>query len=269
MVVFPPCKINLGLAVIGKRSDGYHDLETGFYPVPFTDILEAIPAPHFSFTSSGRPITGDKEDNLVVKAFRLLREEKGVPAVKMHLHKIVPMGAGLGGGSSNGAYALRLLNSLFDLELSHAQLLGYASRLGSDCPFFLHDGPMMGRGRGEKLTPIDIDLSGKHLVVVVLPIHISTREAFADVVPQLPALDVATLLAGDVAKWKPALQNDFEPSVLKRHPGIAKCKDQLYAIGAQYASMTGTGSGVYGIFDKPVQVAERFPQATTFATELP
>ena len=271
MVVFPPCKINLGLAVVGKRPDGYHDLETGFYPVPFTDVLEAIPAPRFSFTTTGLPIDGEPESNLAVKAFRLLEAEIGIPAVKMHLHKIVPMGAGLGGGSSDGAYALRLMCSLFELELTEAQLSGYALRLGSDCPFFLQDKPMMGKGRGEKLAAVDVDLSGKHLVVVVLPIHVSTKEAFSGVAPKTPSFDVADLLGGPISDWKRALQNDFETSVFKRHPEIARCKEQLYDMGALYSSMTGTGSGVYGIFEKPlpVPITNRFPDATTFSVDLP
>jgi 4-diphosphocytidyl-2-C-methyl-D-erythritol kinase len=269
MVVFPPCKINIGLAIVGKRPDGYHDLETCFYPVPFTDVLEAVPAPDFSFTSSGLPIPGDIENNLVVKAFRLLQKEEGVPAVRMHLHKVVPMGAGLGGGSADGAYALRLLCSVFDLAVSDPQLLDYALRLGSDCPFFLYDTPMMGRGRGDKLTPIDIRLAGMHLVVVALPIHVSTNEAFSGVVPRQPELELQTLLAGDMTAWRNSVINDFEPLVFSRYPEIKNCKEQLYALGARYASMTGSGSAVYGIFDKPVSLKDHFQQATAFAVTIP
>ena len=237
MVAFPPCKINLGLNVLRKRDDGYHDIETCFYPIPWTDILEVIPSDKFEFTVSGNAIPGD--DNLCVKAYRLLN----TPPAKIHLHKIIPTGAGLGGGSSDAAWTLRLLNDVFQLKLSKDELKKYAAQIGSDCAFFIEDGPMIGTGRGEILRPAKVDLKGKFIVIVKPDVHVSTAEAYSGIVPKGSKLDLSDIRS---------LRNDFEETIFKKYPAIESIKKSLYQAGATYASMSGSGSAVYGIFnDRP------------------
>jgi len=235
MVAFPPCKINLGLSIVRKRTDGFHDIETIFYPVPWTDILEVIPSDKFEFTVTGNVIPGKDDDNLCVRAHKIL----DAPPAKIHLHKIIPTGAGLGGGSSDAAWTLRLLNDVFELKHSKEELKRYAAQLGSDCAFFIEDAPKLGSGRGEILTPVDIDLKGKFIVIVKPDIHVSTAEAYAGVVPKEARLDVK-----DMSTWK----NDFEESVFKKYPLIKSIKESLREAGASYASMSGSGSSVFGIF---------------------
>lgn len=246
MIAFPPCKINLGLHVVSKRSDGYHDLETCFFPIPWNDILEITPASTTSFTTSGNAIPGNDADNLCLKAYRLL---PALPPVHIHLHKVIPTGAGLGGGSSDAAHTLRLLNTMFELNLSTTELMNYASRLGSDCAFFIQDDPMIGRGRGEILTAHSVQLKGKYILLVKPEIHVSTAEAYAQVTPAAPKQALEQVLQKPVTQWKEFLINDFETSVFTKHPTIGEIKQQLYAAGAVYASMSGSGATVFGIFD--------------------
>lgn len=248
MVSFPPCKINLGLRIVFKRPDGYHDLETCFYPVPWTDALEVIHAPETSFAYSGHVIPGDPGTNLCVRAYEMLRHDFGIGPVSVHLHKVLPMGAGLGGGSSDGAYMLRMLNSLFALNLTTPQLLEYAAKLGSDCPFFILDGPMIGKGRGEKLTPCDPVLKGTYAVLLKPDLHISTAAAFSGIVPRQPSNSIDTVVKADPATWKNDLHNDFEGSLFPRYPVLGETKKLLYDAGAYYASLSGTGATVYGLF---------------------
>jgi 4-diphosphocytidyl-2-C-methyl-D-erythritol kinase len=264
MISFPPCKINLGLNVIEKRSDGYHAIETCFYPVPWTDILEIIPAKELSFTSSGLTIPGTAEDNLCVKAYRLLKHDFNLSPVQIHLHKILPMGAGLGGGSSDAAHTLRLLNQLFALQLNADQLKMYAARLGSDCAFFIHDRPMLGTGRGEVLQEIAVDLSGKFMVLVNPQTHISTAEAYRGITPARHAVQVRKVVAngGGITHWRNELKNDFEEIVFAKHPELLKIRERLYASGATYAAMSGSGSTVFGIFEQPVELKKQFPDMT-------
>lgn len=250
MVAFPPCKINLGLHILRKRSDGYHDLETCFFPVPWTDMLEIIPASTLSFTSSGLQIPGTDSDNLCLKAYRLLSNDFDIPPVQIHLHKIIPMGAGLGGGSSDAAWTLRMLNQMFSLNIGQSQLMGYAAKLGSDCAFFIQDKPMMGTGRGEVLTPIELSLSGKWMVLVKPDVHVSTADAYAGVSPKLPTIDLSALMRLPMEQWRDQVINDFEKSVFAKFPMIDQLKNELYNAGATYASMSGSGSTVFGIFDK-------------------
>jgi 4-diphosphocytidyl-2-C-methyl-D-erythritol kinase len=255
MVSFPPCKINLGLKIIRKRNDGYHDIETCFYPVPWTDILEIIISDELSFINTGLVIPGNAEDNLCVKAYHLIKKDFDVAPVKIHLHKIIPTGAGLGGGSSDAAFTLRALNEIFKLNLSTAQLLSYASQLGSDCAFFIQDRPMLGEGRGEVLSPIEVDLKGKFLVIVKPDVHVSTAAAYAGVKPEVPSVKLKDVLEKNpVHKWKDLLKNDFEKSVFEVHPVIQEIKDDLYAEGALYASMSGSGSAVFGIFGSEINI---------------
>lgn len=259
MVSFPPCKINLGLNVISKRSDGYHNLETCFYPIPLTDVLEVLPATAVSFDISGNAIPGDASDNLCLKAYRSLQQDYDLPPVKIFLHKVVPSGAGLGGGSSDGAHALRLLNEVFSLGLSIEKLKAYALQLGSDCPFFIEDKPMLGSGRGEELTPVSVDLSGKFIVLVKPDVHVSTAEAYGGVTPAVPHVRIKEILQKSVYEWKDVLKNDFETSVFAKYPQIGAIKEKFYQHGALYASMSGSGSAVFGIFDNPIDLTTSFP----------
>jgi 4-diphosphocytidyl-2-C-methyl-D-erythritol kinase len=263
MVSFPPCKINLGLHVIRKRTDGFHDIETCFYPLPFTDVLEIIPAPAFGFTTSGLEIPGDPHDNLCSKAYRVLREGGlKVTEVSIHLHKIVPTGAGLGGGSADAAYTLRTLNEIFNLTISVPELERLASRLGSDCAFFIHDAPMIGTGRGEILTPAQVQLGGKYLVLLNPGIHVSTAEAFGGIVPTSCRTGIEELIKAPVSEWRHFLRNDFEQSVFARHPAIRNLKEALYEAGALYAAMSGSGSTVYGIFSNAIEASAVFEKRT-------
>jgi len=253
MVAFPPCKINLGLHIVNKRADGYHNLETCFYPVPWTDILEIIPADTVEFISSGNTIPGNPTDNLCLRAYQLLNNDFKLPPVKIHLHKIIPTGAGLGGGSSDAAYTLRLLNSIFNLQLSTEALLQYAAALGSDCAFFLHNQPMMGTGRGEILSSTNLNLAGKFLVIIKPDIHISTAEAYAGVTPQLPAVRLEEILQQPLHTWRELLVNDFEKSIFLKHSILAGIKNEFYQHGAIYACMSGSGSSMIGLFEKEIE----------------
>ncbi len=259
MVCFPPCKINLGLNVLRKRSDGYHDLETCFYPVRWTDILEIIPSDSFHFGGSGTVVPGNPADNLCVKAYHLLRDEFNLPPVRIHLHKIIPTGAGLGGGSSDAAWTLRLLNDIFSLGLSQEAIQHRASFLGSDCAFFAGDQPMIGTGRGELLSPIQVDLSGKYIVIIKPDVHVSTAEAYAGITPNDSSVSVKDILTTvPLPEWKHVLKNDFEASVFRKYPAIAAIKKQLYDQGAEYACMSGSGSAVFGIFaEEPEEMGKQ------------
>lgn len=258
MVAFPHCKINLGLHVISKRDDGYHNIETCFYPVPWTDILEIIPAKEFSFTSSGSVIPGKEEDNLCIKAYRLLQAHFNLTPVKIHLHKVLPTGAGLGGGSSDAAFTLRLLNSVFDLKLNIIQLRNFAAQLGSDCSFFVQDKPMLGSGRGEQLVDLQLSLKGLYMVLINPDIHVSTADAYAGVKPHAPQQMLTDILTLPVAEWKGHLVNDFEKSVFAKFPTIEAIKKEFYHQGAIYASMSGSGSSVFGIFLSQTELSDHF-----------
>jgi 4-diphosphocytidyl-2-C-methyl-D-erythritol kinase len=259
MVTFPFCKINLGLHVLEKRSDGFHNIETCFYPVPWTDILEMVPANDFSFTNSGITVPGNWESNLCVKAYQLLKQDFNLPPVHIYLHKIVPMGAGLGGGSSDGAHSIRLLSEIFNLSLSQQQLETYASVLGSDCSFFLKHEAMLGTQKGEVLSPVAISLAGKYITIVKPPVHVSTAEAYAGVKPGTPAQKVKSIIENySLSEWKNVLLNDFEESVFRKYPQIQEIKKRLYDLGAAYAAMSGSGSSVFGIFNNPQAIGE-FP----------
>lgn len=268
MVAFPHCKINLGLHVVRKRDDGYHDIETCFYPIPWTDILEVIKADEFSFSSSGTAVPGKEEDNLCIKAYKLLQHQFNLSAVKIHLHKVLPMGAGLGGGSSDAAFTLRLLNSVFDLKLSANQLRKFASQLGSDCAFFVDDKPMIGSGRGEVLNQTALSLKGYYLVLVKPNIHVSTAEAYAGVKPAQPSIALDEILTRPIEVWKDLLFNDFEKSVFNKYPAIAEVKNELYKQGALYACMSGSGSSVFGIFKAPIELADKFPGMQYWSGQL-
>jgi 4-diphosphocytidyl-2-C-methyl-D-erythritol kinase len=263
LIIFPPCKINLGLSILSKRSDGYHNLETCFYPVPWLDVLEIIPADGFKFTTTGNVIEGEPEENLCVKAYQLMKKEFDLPSVKIHLHKIIPSGAGLGGGSSDAAYTLRLLNEIFSLKLSQFTLLEFATRLGSDCGFFTQDNPSMGTGRGEILNDVSFSLKGKFLIIVKPDVHVSTADAFAGITLRKPRYSISEILIKyPYTEWKSLLKNDFEESVFLKYPILKLLKEKLYSLGAGYASMSGSGSAVFGIFDSEIALVHEFPNCT-------
>lgn len=255
MLVFPNCKINLGLNVIQKREDGFHNLETVFYPVPFTDVLEVVTgssmATEVEFNATGLSVDGPLANNLCIRAYQVLKKDfPRLPAVKIHLHKVIPMGAGLGGGSADAAFILHLLNDKFNLSISTSQLIKYALQLGSDCPFFIHNKPCFATGRGDILKEIEIDLSVFRLILINPPIHINTGWAFSQVTPSLPEVSIKEIIKQPVETWKQELRNDFETAVFSSHPEIRKIKEELYRQGAVYASMSGSGSSVFGIFNR-------------------
>jgi 4-diphosphocytidyl-2-C-methyl-D-erythritol kinase len=268
MISFPPCKINLGLHILRKRADGYHDLETAFYPVPWTDVLEIIPSEIFQFRSSGQMIPGETSDNLCVRAYHLLKKDFNIPPVHIYLHKVIPTGAGLGGGSADAAHTLRLLNNLFELNLSTARLQHYAARLGSDCAFFITDEPMLGQGRGEIISPIPPVLKGKYFSVIKPSIHVSTADAYAQVEPKEGRQSIPEILKQPIGRWKETLVNDFEASVFEKHPSLRQLKNDLYAAGAMYASMSGSGSSVFGIFETKTDVTSLLQTHSSWSGEL-
>ncbi len=261
MVSFPACKVNLGLNVLRRRADGYHDLVTCFYPVPWCDVLEIVPSTHFSFEASGLPIPGlEADNNLCVRAYQLLRKDFGIGPVAIHLLKVVPIGAGLGGGSSDAAFTLKTLNTLFGLALPAPVLRSYAAQLGSDCAFFIDSRPAIGEGRGEVLSDIDLSLRGKFVIIVKPTISIPTGEAFGGISPQIPAIDLQSILKNQpLEEWRYSVCNDFEEYVFDRYPAIGVLRESLYAAGAKFASLSGSGSAVFGIFDTAVDLSKRFP----------
>jgi 4-diphosphocytidyl-2-C-methyl-D-erythritol kinase len=269
MVSFPPCKINLGLNVIRKRTDGYHDIATCFYPVPWTDALEIVPSKNFTFSTSGDQVPGAVADNLCVRAYELLKKDFPLKPVNVHLLKKIPIGAGLGGGSADGAYTLKMLNDLFELSLTKDRLIDYAAMLGSDCPFFIESKPVIGSGRGEILSPANLSLKGKYLIVVKPEVSISTRQAFSETIPREPGVDIRTIIENHPpADWKLFLKNDFEESTFKRFPIIQVIHTKLYAFGATYASMSGSGSAVFGLFEQEVDLRNEFQSLTYWSGYL-
>lgn len=276
MITFPIAKINLGLNVVERRPDGYHNLETVFYPVRIADALEVqtMDAQFPSATDCDLKVTnivieGDEQRNLVVRAYQLLKQDfPELPRVHVHLYKCIPTQAGMGGGSSDGAYMLRLLNEQFQLGLTVQQLCGYAQRLGADCAFFVESRPAYAEGIGELLQSIDLDLSGWYLAIVRPDIPVSTKEAFSLITPERPAVNCREVVKQPVESWRGQLVNDFERSVFAIHPELAEVKQRLYDHGAAYAAMSGSGSSIYGLFRQPVMLDE-FKAAGTFTTCLP
>lgn len=253
MILFPNAKINLGLYVLNKRPDGFHNLETCFYPVPWFDILEIIPAEKTVFTSSGNTIPGNSEDNLCLKAYNALARDFYLPNVHLHLHKKIPIGAGLGGGSSDAAFVCKLLNKRFELGLTDQQLENYVRPLGSDCAFFIQNTPILAHEKGDIFTdPGIISLKDWWIFLIHPPIHVATKDAYQGVIPEENRKPLAEILRTPVENWKNELVNDFEISVFKKYPEIEKIKSLFYENGAIYASMSGSGSSVFGLFkNKP------------------
>jgi len=272
MLCFPNCKINIGLYITSRRADGYHNLETFFYPLPVTDALEVVPAAATELHVSGLDVPGQTADNLVLKAWELLHNDFGerITPVAIHLLKQIPMGAGLGGGSADGAFMLRLMNDYYQLGLPHSTLERYALQLGSDCPFFIANEPGFASGRGEELTPLPVSLKEYDIQLICPEVHVSTREAFGMLQPRPAPTDLRTLPQIPVTEWKAQVHNDFEGPVFARHPVLQSIKDQLYAGGAVYASMSGSGSALYGIFHKGERatIQANVPYREVYVTEL-
>lgn len=252
MVCFPNCKINLGLYVVRKREDGYHDIETVFYPLALRDVLEIVPAGETRLHTTGLAVAGTEQENLVWKAYELLKTELPgkIPALDIYLHKMILMGAGLGGGSADGAFMLKLLNDYCKLGLSNERLAEYALQLGSDCPFFIYNKPCFATGRGERMKDVHIDLSAYSVQLICPKVHVSTRAAFEVITPKAGDYDLRDLGTLRSEHWREHIRNDFEIPVFQQHPLLEDIKQQLYDGGAIYAAMSGSGSALFGIFPR-------------------
>ena len=262
MIVYPNAKINIGLNIVEKRPDGYHNLETVFYPINLLDALEITLADTQQedcvIKVSGEVLSGRPSDNLVVKAYKAVKHlfPDKVKSVEMHLHKHIPTGAGMGGGSSDAAFTIKLLNDKFSLDLDHAQMQEIAAGIGADCPFFIKNKPVFAQGIGDVFTDVQLSLKGKYIVLVKPDIGVSTKDAYAMVKPQMPETHLPELLKAPIEQWKDTVVNDFELSVFRKFPEIAAIKDRLYDLGAVYAAMSGSGSAVYGIFDSQLDFVD-------------
>ena len=261
MITFPNAKINLGLNIVEKRPDGYHNLETIFYPINLQDALEVTRRENndkeYTLHISGSPLEGEPEDNLVVKAYKLLKKDyPGLLPVDIHMYKHIPAGAGLGGGSSDAACMIKLLNDKFSLGLSTERMEEYAVKLGADCAFFIRNKPVFATGIGNLFEPVELSLKGYHIILIKPDIFVSTRDAFAEIKPVRPAVSLKEIVRQPMETWKNSMKNDFEDSVFKKFPEIAAIKDELYDLGAVYAAMSGSGSSVYGIFKAPIENVE-------------
>ena len=264
MLTFPNAKINLGLNVISKRDDGFHNIETVFYPVPWMDVLEIIEQGTLLFEYEGLEIPGDTINNLCLKAYKLVRKDHKIPHVHIYLYKNIPTGAGLGGGSSDAAFMLNLLHKKFELNLGDPdksagqviQLKKYAAELGSDCAFFIENKPAFATGKGDELHPLELDLSGKYIVIIYPKIHIDTGWAYSQINPARPEVSVNEIVQLPPEQWQDKLFNDFEKPVFEKYPEIKNIKDQLINEGAVYSAMSGSGSAVYGIFDQNPDIGQ-------------
>jgi 4-diphosphocytidyl-2-C-methyl-D-erythritol kinase len=262
MITYPNAKINIGLNITERRPDGYHNIESVFYPINLQDAVEIKtiegeePQGGYKLKVSGTILDGTPDDNLVVKAYKLLRKDFNFPAQKIHLYKHIPVGAGLGGGSSDAAAIIKMLNEKFALGLTSEQMQNYAVQIGADCPFFINNTPVFATGIGNIFTPIEFSLHGKTIILVKPDIFVSTRDAYALVKPSPAAIPLTEAIKQPISEWKQIITNDFEKSVFAKYPEIAAIKDKLYDMGALYASMSGSGSAVYGIFDSPIEYAD-------------
>jgi 4-diphosphocytidyl-2-C-methyl-D-erythritol kinase len=250
MILFPNAKINIGLNITERRPDGYHNLETIFYPINIKDALEVVVSDKLSFDSSGLDIPGRMEDNLCIKGYHLLKKDHDLPPVSIHLHKNIPIGAGLGGGSSDAAFFIKLMNQQFKLGLSVDEMIGYARKLGADCAFFIEGKPVFAFEKGDEFEPIKLDLSNYKIALVMPDVHISTSEAFSGIKPAPVKDSLLELITEPITEWRKHIKNDFETSVFKNHVEIRGVKASLYEAGAIYASMSGSGASVFGIFEQ-------------------
>lgn len=261
MITFPHAKINIGLQVTERRPDGYHNLDTVFYPIPIQDALEVVVAEDADYDCrlhiSGISIEGEMDNNLVVRAYRLLACDYTLPSVDIYLHKHIPTGAGLGGGSADASFMLRLLNDMFELGIATEQLESYATKLGADCPFFITSKPVYATGIGNEFHPIELDLSGWYIVVVKPDVFVSTKEAYSMVKPEKPEVTLDEKIVHPITEWRETISNDFEKGIFALHPELAEIKEILYALGAKYAAMSGSGSALFGLFEAPVEEIEK------------
>ena len=294
MICFPNAKINLGLHIVSRREDGYHNIETVFYPIGLKEALEIVPtcpdetsaatsqgvhyanavpdlttrsavsgeepapSPQYRFFQTGNVIHGNEGDNLVIKALKLISTVKELPPIDIHLLKKIPLSAGLGGGSSDAAFMLRMLNDNFSVGFSDEELMHLATRLGADCPFFIHNRPAFATGIGDLLEPIELDLSSWFMLLIKPDVVVNTKEAYAMVTPRQPELSLKEIVTKPVMEWRELMKNDFETAVFKKYPQICRIKQQLYDLGAVYASMSGSGSSVYGLFQREPDLNEMF-----------
>lgn len=249
MIIFPNIKINIGLNIVSKREDGYHNIETIFYPVNHHDILEIIDSDRFEFINTGIEIDCPADNNLCVKAYNLLNESHNLPPVKIILHKIVPFGTGLGAGSSNAAHTLILLNEKFNLKIPDQELINIATKIGADCAFFIKNKPVFAEGVGNIFTDIKLDLTGHFLVLCFPRVSVSTSDAYAGCTPRIPQKSLREQIQNPIESWKDLIKNDFENSVFVKHKILSEIKKELYNSGAIYAQMSGSGSAIFGIFN--------------------
>jgi 4-diphosphocytidyl-2-C-methyl-D-erythritol kinase len=266
MICFPNAKINIGLSVTGKREDGFHNIETLFYPVPLCDALEIIPSDKLSISQYGSLLPSDPDDNLAVIAYREMLKKYDFPPVNIFLRKAIPTGAGLGGGSADAAFMLKLIRKLYDIEASDEDLEEIASGIGADCPFFIKNKPVVATGTGNIFSPSDLSLNGYVIYVVKPPVDVSTKEAYSMIKPAEPSLRLEDLSSVPVPEWKDAVKNDFEPVIFDKYPAVKEIKDIMYEKGAEYASMSGSGSAVYGLFKE--NVSPDFPECFVWKETL-
>lgn len=252
MIVFPNAKVNFGLNIISKRADGFHNIESVFVPVEINDALEFIPSDSLEFKTSGLTIPGNSDDNLILKAYKLIKAKYEIPFLKIHLHKLIPMGAGLGGGSADAAFFLNGLNDYFKLNIPENELIQFAAQLGSDCAFFIKNRISLATEKGELLKPFSLDLNTYKICIIHPGIHVNTAWAYSKIIPQIPIKSVSEILKQPIETWKNELVNDFEKPVFESHPEIETLKNTLYKNGAVYASMSGSGSAVFGIFKNEI-----------------
>ncbi|RXQ87498.1 4-(cytidine 5'-diphospho)-2-C-methyl-D-erythritol kinase [Ancylomarina salipaludis] len=263
MLTYSNAKINIGLNIVEKRKDGFHNLETIFFPIAMRDAIEIADSKgnaDYTFSASGIPIDIDASENIVVKAYELIRAKYNFPAQDIHLHKSIPFGAGLGGGSANAAYMIKLLNQKFNLGMTESEMEGWVSQLGSDCAFFIKNKPAFAFEKGDKLCSIDLDLSGFHILLIKPDIHISTAEAYANIKPNKPEKSLQQLIQEPIENWKTTIKNDFEDSIFPKYPLLAEIKKELYEQGAIYAAMSGSGSSLFGIFKNDPQILPQWEE---------
>ncbi|MCX7987245.1 MAG: 4-(cytidine 5'-diphospho)-2-C-methyl-D-erythritol kinase [Bacteroidales bacterium] len=269
MITFPNAKINLGLHVIEKRNDGYHNIETIFYPISLCDALEVVVSEKgLKLFNYGLKVNIPDHDNICIRAYNLIKERYDIPPVEIHLFKRIPFGAGLGGGSSDAANMLLILNSLFELNITEHELKLLSLQLGSDCPFFLYNKAMYATGRGEILKPCELSLSGKYILLVKPPLHIPTSEAYQGITPRKPEHNLLDVIKLPVNEWRYYLQNDFETNIFSKHPQLKEIKSKLYDMGSIYASMSGSGSTIYGIFEDKISPGSFFSDCFTWGSQL-
>ena len=272
MVIFPRAKINIGLRIIGKRSDGFHNIQTVFYPVRLADALEYVVGENKYesdlITETGINSGCSPEKNIVILAVRKIREIHPIPYLKLHLHKTIPTGAGLGGGSADAAYLIKSLNKYFNLGFTQTEMKTISASLGSDCPFFIDNTPSYGEGRGEILTPVDPLPDHYYLIILKPDVEVSTAEAYKGCTPMYDGNDLIDVYNNSISLWKKSLSNDFEKTVFGRYTEIGNLKDHLYSLGAVYSSMSGSGSSVYGLFEKIPEIPASLAQKVVYCGKL-